>query len=388
MAGIEIQTGMDRRHFLETAAAGATALALGSVDSFGKETGKERKIRIKPLTQTVQVPFGDVKALYIMIGHNMWCQWPTEAMGSDPESAIKHLPESIQPDLKLVCKNEYWKEVTDYASERGINMLVCDLGEGLFYPSHPELAIPGTWSVEKMQQEIRRLNSMGMEVIPKLNFSTNHNGWMKDYQHMVSSKPYYQMCRDVLSDVYEIFGHPRYIHLGFDEEDNYDLQKGYTYMMMRCGENWWTDFLYITGIVESFGARAMVWSDYGWDHPDFYTRCPKSVIQCPWYYDDSLQGYDPDKMNGRVRNKVLCYYELGKNGFDVLGCGSNWVSAYKRRKGVNSDEVMGEIIKLTRRAVPEDHLMGFLSAPWANCGYQSHVKRLKEGIDLLIEGCR
>ena len=68
-----------------------------------------------------------------------------------------------------------------------------------------------------MQAEIQRLNSMGIEVIPKLNFSTTHNGWMGDYSHMVSSKPYYRMCEDVIRDVVEIFGHPRYFHIGLDE---------------------------------------------------------------------------------------------------------------------------------------------------------------------------
>lgn len=379
---------MDRRHFLGTAVVGATALALGSVDVFGKKTSYGKKVKIKPLTQTVQAPFGDVRALYIMVGNNMWCQWPTQIMGSDLEATRKFLPEVKQPDFMLRCKDEYWKQVTDYAVQKGVNMLIVDLGEGLFYPSHPELAISGTWSVEKMQQEIRRLNSMGMEVIPKLNFSNNHNGWMKDYQHMVSSKPYYEMCKDVLTDISDIFGHPRFIHLGFDEEDDFNLQKRFNYRMMRCGENWWLDFLYVVGIVEDLGSRAMMWSDFGWDHPEFYTRCPKSVVQCPWYYDDNMNGYDPDTISGREKEKVLCYYKLGQNGFDVLGCGSNWVSNFRKQKGVRADEVMGEIIKLTRRAVPEEHLMGFLSAPWDCLDTPEHVRHQLEGVDQLIEGCR
>ena len=377
---------MDRRHFIGTAAAGAATLALRHVDAFGGETPKAGKSKIKSLRQTVQAPSGDIRALYIMIGHNMWCQWPTEPMGDDLEATRKFLPEVKQPDFELRCKDEYWKQVTDYAAGKGVNMIVADLGEGVFYPSHPELAVPGTWSVDKMQQEIKRLNALGMEVIPKLNFSNNHNGWMKDFQHMVSSRPYYRMCKDVLTDIYEIFGHPRFIHLGFDEEDNYALQKRFNYRMMRCGENWWQDFLYIVGTVENLGARAMMWSDYGWDHAEFYTRCPKSVVQCPWYYDDNMDGYDPEAIGNHAKEKVLCYYELGRNGFDVIGCGSNWVSNYRRGKGVNADEVMGEIIKLSRRAVPEKHLMGFLVAPWDSCDTSENVRHQLQGIDQLIAG--
>jgi len=380
---------MDRRHFLGTAATGAAALGMMTIaPSVMAKTFKNSGKSINALKQTFLAPLGDIRGLYIELGHNMWCQWPTEVMGSDLEATRKFLPEVKQPDFKLRCKDEYWKEVVDYAATKGINFLVVDLGEGLFFPSHPELAVPGSWSVEKMQKEILRLNSMGLEVIPKLNFSNTHNGWMKDYQHMVSSKPYYQMCKDVIADACKIFGNPRFFHIGFDEEDQYSLQKRFNYQMMRCGENWWQDFLYIVGQVESNGARACMWSDYGWDHPDFYSRCPKSVVQFPWYYDDNMNGYDAETAPDYVKKKILCYHELGKHGFDVVGCGSNWVSNYRKSVGANADEVMENIVKLTHMAVPSEHLLGYLTAPWDSCDTLEGVAHLKRGIDLLMDGIK
>ena len=62
-----------------------------------------------------------------------------------------------------------------------------DVGEGLVYPSHPELVIEGSWSPDKLRAEVRRLRAMGVEAVPKLNFSTSHNGWLKQYRRMVST---------------------------------------------------------------------------------------------------------------------------------------------------------------------------------------------------------
>lgn len=378
---------MDRRHFIGTTIAGAAAVSLMTCSPSAmadNPSEKGKKSKIKTIRQTYQAPLGDIRGLYIELGHNMWCQWPTEVMGSDLEATRKFLPEVKQPDFELRCKDEYWKEVTDHAARKGINFLVVDLGEGLCIPSHPELAVPGSWSVEKMQNEILRLNSLGMEVIPKLNFSNTHNGWMKDFQHMVSSKPYYQMCKDVIADVCKIFGNPRFFHIGFDEEDQYSLQKRFNYQMMRCGENWWQDFLFISGQVEANGARACMWSDYGWDHPDFYTRCPKSVVQFPWYYDDGMNGYDAETAPAGIKKKILCYHELGKNGFDVVGCGSNWVSNYRKSVGAKADDVMENIVKLTHKVVPAGHLYGYLTAPWDSCSSIEGVEHQKQGIDQLV----
>ncbi len=78
----------------------------------------------------------------------------------------------------------------DHAAEEGLTTVFMDLGEGMAYPSHPELAVPGTWSVEKMQKELARMRSLGLEPLPKLNFSTCHDAWLKDYHRMISTPQY------------------------------------------------------------------------------------------------------------------------------------------------------------------------------------------------------
>ena len=192
---------------------------------------------------------GDIRALLLHLGYNMWCDW----FPSDIDTTgLQSLPDTV-----LRNKDDLWIKATNYAAQKGVNMIVIDVGEGVVYPSHPELAIKGSWSVEKLQAEVRRLRGMGMEAIPKLNFSTSHNGWLKQYRRMVSTPTYYKVCEDVLRDVYEIFDHPRFIHIGCDEEQashQLNIVK-YTYIVIRTKEFWMYDYLHLVRMVEKLGAR-------------------------------------------------------------------------------------------------------------------------------------
>ena len=111
--------------------------------------------------------------LMIQLGHNMWGEEP---LYGDPPSdkADKYAQPRNRTDRKL------WNEVTAYAAKKGVNLLLIDLGEGLVYPSHPELAVEGSWTPEEMKKELARLRELGLEPVPKLNFSTTHDAWLKD----------------------------------------------------------------------------------------------------------------------------------------------------------------------------------------------------------------
>ena len=77
------------------------------------------------------------------------------------------------------------------------------MGEALAYPSHPELAVKGSWSPEKMRAEVARLKAIGIEAIPKLNFAATHDGWLKDYHRMLSTPEYYRVVSDTIRDAIE-----------------------------------------------------------------------------------------------------------------------------------------------------------------------------------------
>ena len=107
-----------------------------------------------------------IKAMLLHLGHNMWCEWlPDDVM---PKAEIR--PRYI-PDYEIRNRDEHWYRVTNYMAVRKLNMVVIDIGEGLVYPSHPKLAIKGSWTPDRLRDEVLRLRGMGIEAIPKLNFS-------------------------------------------------------------------------------------------------------------------------------------------------------------------------------------------------------------------------
>src|SRR5665648_68972 len=82
----------------------------------------------------------------------------------------------------------------------GMNMIVIDLGDGIQYESHPEIAANNAWTTSKLKTELAKIRKMGLEPIPKLNFATTHDAWLKDYSRMVSSDTYYAVCRDLIEE--------------------------------------------------------------------------------------------------------------------------------------------------------------------------------------------
>ena len=248
---------MNRREFLGQTAVGLASL---SVASSYASPAKKNVIKGKS-SQTFKAKMGDIRAVYMQIGNNMWCDYPTEVMGKTPQEGAQFL--SKKPDLELVCKDELWRKS-----------------------------------------------------------STTHNGWMGDYTHMVSSKPYYRMCEEVIHDVVEIFGHPRFFHIGYDEESaSFQDGHGYQYVCARKDDFWRKDFYHIVDTVEKNGARAWMWSDYGWHHDDFCEKCPKNVMQQNWYYDSQNGGFDLKTNKTSDLKRLEFFLKLDEAGFDQVPCG-------------------------------------------------------------------
>ena len=333
---------------------------------------------------------GEIKALLLHLGHNMWCDWVPDDIDAAALAAGGTSGHSPFPDTELRSKDDLWRKATDHAAAKGLNMNVIDLGEGLIYPSHPELSIKGSWTPERMRAEIARLNALGIEVIPKLNFSTTHNGWLKQYRRMLSTPTYYKVCEDIIADVAEIFDTPRFFHIGFDEETAHhqDNSRWGLYISVRKGEFWWYDFLHIVRTVEKNGMRAWTWSDYGWDHPDYYTRCPKSVLMSNWYYDESYGGFELAENKTQCKKRLQGFYELDKAGFEQVPCGTNWSGWKRRQLKIGADDVIGKLVKVCRRDISKKLLKGFMMAPWASCDTQEHLDFNLKGIDLFAEALK
>src|ERR1019366_4725867 len=84
-----------------------------------------------------------------------------------------------------------WDELVRKMADSGLNMVVLDLGDGVKYESHPEIAVRGAWSMSQLRRELAKLRQLGIEPIPKLNFSTTHDTWLGPYSRCVSTETYY-----------------------------------------------------------------------------------------------------------------------------------------------------------------------------------------------------
>ena len=286
-----------------------------------------------------------IYGLLIHLGRNMW--------GGDAVADHVRYDETV------------WNEITEHMADVKANMLVIDLGEALAYPSHPELAVKGSWSVAKMKAEIARLKGLGIEAIPKLNFSSSHDYWLKEYRRMHSTREYYKVVADLIRDVSEIFGRPRFIHLGWDEEKFKTQRKGYDYISVRQGELWWRDMLFTAEEAKKNGMRPWIWSDKEWMAKDeFLAKCPRDIVQRHWYYSpffgEKWQVRDQPLLDKHFREDyvepyTLCAFkELADAGFDQICCGSN----------IYHHNNFHDLVRHCLKTVPRERLLGFLQAPW------------------------
>ena len=188
----------------------------------------------------------------VHFGMNMW----GDNMGKPSRDGLikKRLTDR---EFELVCGDDYlrqdrvrfdeplWRDLSEQLRKDGCNQIVVDVGEFLKYPSHPEMAVKGSWEPDRLTAEVKRLNGMGFEVVPKLNFSCCHRAWLGEYGRMVSTPKYYEVCTDLIRDALEVFKGTRFLHIGMDEEHMPSYQRYNTLLVMRQGELWWHDLLWL-----------------------------------------------------------------------------------------------------------------------------------------------
>ena len=305
-------------------------------------------------------------ATLVHLGYNMW--------GDQLHWYIPGKLGHLSTDVMRVDEQR-WAEYTEKLAQNGCNTLVIDVGEALRYESHPELAVEGSWSREKMQKEIERLHALGFtEVIPKLNFGAGHDTWLKQYDHMLSSKIYYEVTRDLIHEAIEVFG-TKHIHLGMDEE-HYRFQnpKRRGLAIIRRGNGWWRDLYHLVNCTEEMNARAWVWSDPVWYKPDeFVAKMPKSVIQCNWYYGARFENLTDDGPDHNDATYVRCFDLLDRHGFDQMPTGSNCYGA---------EQNLLDMTKYCTAHLSPDRFLGLMDAPWGPVRRQSAQRQDRSALHL------
>ncbi len=275
-----------------------------------------------------------LKAQLLHLSYNMWEEhdaWTTRARKAQP---------------RLRFEDAFWCELTTRMADAGCNAVVLDLGDGIRYRSHPEIAVEGAWEPQRLEDEAGRLREMGLELIPKLNFSAGHDTWLGPvYSRSVATPVYYEVCADLIAEVSALL-RPRLFHLGMDEE-NYDEQQDQNLIVIRRNDLFWHDLLFLCDEVAKHGARPWIWSDTIWEEnaERFLERMPRSVLQSIWYYGVDFAG----------SKRVAAYAKLAEAGFDQVPTCSVCIQAENPRLTVAH----------CRATLPPERLHGFLQTPWA-----------------------
>lgn len=280
------------------------------------------------------------------LSYNMWGDWENPA--------VKSKYWACKPYLRF--DESLWNDLLTAMQTHGMNMVVIDVGDGIEYASHPEISIKNAWSHEKLKSELKKMRDMGLEPIPKLNFSTCHDTWLGPYSRMVSTPEYYKVCEDLIAEVADLFDTPRFFHLGMDEEEAVH-QTNFEYATMRQHGLWWRDIELFFKQVRSRGMQPWIWADYVWNHTDvFYKQMPKDVIQSNWYRDP-VRGDAKSVYGGTFNMGIECvktYVDLDKAGYDQMPTVSNWETPAN---------ITGTM-KFCAEHVSKEKLKGFLLTPW------------------------
>ena len=311
-------------------------------------------------------------SLYATLGYNMW---------------FTEYPE-------VPFEDEAWDLIVRKAVENGFNQIVLDLGEGVQYGSHPELAKPGAWTRERVREEVKRLRDMGIELIPKLNFSATHHLRLGDYRKMLGLPKYYQVCRDLITEVSVLFDHPRFIHLAMDEEGDPQFFKKMDLVAYRQGELLWHDLRFLCDCVTDTGSKPWIWADIPFLWPEEFKKRfkPGSVMLSPWNYRGlKSEHYTPIESNPAyvahyegtgykyVEEDPLCVrymtqsVPMAEAGYEIVPCTSICFGCM-----YNPDDV----VEYFAQNAPKETLAGFIAAPWLETQLK-HAENIIQNIEML-----
>lgn len=277
----------------------------------------------------------------------------------------------------LRCEKSFWNQLIKRLVKAKLNMVVIDLGDAVRYESHPEIAVKKAWTVEKLRKELEKIRSLGLEPIPKMNFSTSHDAWLGEYAHRVSTPEYYAVCRDLIKEVVEIFDHPRLFHIGMDEECAFH-QKRLRYICCRQYDLWWRDLYFLVDQVEKGGSRAWIWSDAMWANdpwspgPEFFKKMPKSVVQTNWLYGEkfTVKSDPPNIVRKKKEKSIGGCFQLAEKGYDQIACGSNYYHSTN----------FESLVKYLTSQLNSTGFLGFLQTTWCPT-MSAYARRHVEAIE-------
>ncbi len=289
----------------------------------------------------------------MQLGFNMW-----RDAGSHPENRGPFQCQATgHYQTEVICDKAVWRRVVDQLPGFGVNAVLIDIGEGLQYHSHPELALPGAWSHEELQAELDHIRALGMEPLPMLNFSSYHDAWLGGNLPPKGSDAYHALVKELIDEVATLFGHPSLFHLGMDEEhlstlgfwDKAWWQNRYerTNSKPRTEEEYWSDVLFMIDCVKANGSRAWLSGDWYSAHKEgFGDRMPKDAVLSLSYFDFGINSYNGKYSPRPIYDDIHGLHDLG---YDQIHLGSNFTCHenlpqfvhYYMMTGIADDRLLG-----------------------------------------------
>jgi len=252
----------------------------------------------------------------------------------------------------LYTDRSTWNKITAELPKRGFNTLLIDMSEGVKLDSHPELAIPGSWEKADFIQELDRLRKLGLNPLPKYNFSCMHNAWLQDYANMGGTKRYNEVCADIIRETIDMFGKPEFFHLGMEEE-KIENQSHYPVMRERTWKRRTEDLTFLCDVCREKGVRPWIWVDVqsveGLGGADrFRENLPKDVLISNWWY--APIHYDGDAEKPRTK----LYRDIDSWGYEQVPTGSAYSYAYNLR----------QTMRYCKEYLKDENIKGYMTAPW------------------------
>lgn len=178
---------------------------------------------------------------------------------------------------------------------------VDDEGCRMVFPSHPELASAGAFTVEEMKGLIEAAAELGIEFIPEIEcyghvrFITGHPDYadLGDPEGLhfnaidPNNKRSREVIRDLLRDTAEIFP-SSILHVGLDEVNIRALKKykditdDQAWKLFAKHTNW------VCKEVRKLNKRPAMWGDHLWKEPRIADKVDTDVLIFDWHYDEDL----------------------------------------------------------------------------------------------------
>lgn len=307
--------------------------------------------------------------------------------------------ELLKNQTPLHFDDSTWEKALKLAAECGFNTVVLEVGNAIYYSSHPEICAPDAWSHSRVKAEVARCRELGLTLLPLLNFSAKHDHWLGEYGEMLTTETYRRVADDLIRELYELFDRPAYIHIGMDEENEVYVKGD-----QRPGRLYWEDFRSLIDSVKATGAQPWIWSDPLFEKPLMFATnvAPEEVLISPWYYHaykpehytptDSAPEYVAYYGREQFAKLNLRYVEedplhsitrclavpLMQKGYRYVPCASVYNHCIHNTP---------ELVEHFMEGAPADQLVGFMTDPWCPT-IESNWKQIEDSLLLMSKAAR